>query len=47
MGLLTAVVAGFVIWGDIPNGMAWCGMLLLVGAGLLMLRLNRQLPEPA
>ena len=47
MGLLTAVVTGFVIWGDIPNGMAWCGMLLLVGAGLLMLRLNRQLPEPA
>ena len=46
MGLLTAVVAGFVIWGDVPNGMAWCGMLLLVGAGLLMLRLNRQLPEP-
>ena len=46
MGLLTAVVAGFVIGGDVPNGMAWWGMLLLVGAGLLMLRLNRQLPEP-
>ena len=46
MGLLTAVLSGFLIWGDIPNGMAWCGMLLLVGAGLLMLRLNRQLPEP-
>ncbi|MSQ66341.1 MAG: DMT family transporter [Limnohabitans sp.] len=41
MGLLTAVVAGFVIWGDVPNAMAWCGMVLLVGAGLLMLRLNR------
>jgi drug/metabolite transporter (DMT)-like permease len=42
MGLLTAVLAGYVIWGDIPNAMAWCGMLLLVGAGMLMLRLNRQ-----
>ena len=42
MGLLTAVLAGYVIWGDVPNTMAWCGMLLLVGAGMLMLRLNRQ-----
>lgn len=46
MGLLTAVLSGFVIWGDVPNAMAWCGMLLLVGAGLLMLRVNRQLPSP-
>ncbi len=46
MGLLTAVLSGFLIWGDLPNAVAWCGMLLLVGAGLLMLRLNRQLPEP-
>ena len=42
MGLLTAVIAGFIIWGDVPNAMAWCGMLLLVSAGLLMLKLNRQ-----
>ena len=38
VGLLTAVVMGFVVWGDIPNPMAWCGMVLLVGAGLMMLR---------
>jgi S-adenosylmethionine uptake transporter len=42
MGLLTAVLAGYLIWEDIPNTKAWCGMLLLVGAGILMLRLNRQ-----
>jgi drug/metabolite transporter (DMT)-like permease len=42
MGLLTAVISGFVIWGDAPNAMAWCGMVLLVTAGLLMLYLNRQ-----
>ena len=42
MGLLTAVIAGFIIWGDVPNTLAWCGMLLLVSAGLLMLKLNRQ-----
>lgn len=46
MGLLTAVLSGFVIWGDVPNAMAWCGMLLLVGAGLLMLRVNRQSAKP-
>jgi drug/metabolite transporter (DMT)-like permease len=40
VGLLTAVVMGFVVWGDIPNTMAWCGMVLLVGAGLMMLRKN-------
>jgi drug/metabolite transporter (DMT)-like permease len=39
---LTAVLFGYLIWGDMPNPLAWCGMLLLVGAGLLMLRLNRQ-----
>jgi len=38
VGLLTAVVMGFVVWGDIPNTLAWCGMVLLVGAGLMMLR---------
>jgi len=27
-----------VVWGDIPNTMAWCGMVLLVGAGLMMMR---------
>ncbi len=38
VGLLTAVVMGYVVWGDIPNALAWGGMLLLVGAGLMMLR---------
>ncbi len=42
IGLLTAVLAGYVIWGDMPNPLAWSGMLLLVGAGILMLRLHRQ-----
>jgi drug/metabolite transporter (DMT)-like permease len=42
IGLLTAVLAGYVIWGDMPNPLAWCGMLLLVSAGILMLRLHRQ-----
>jgi len=41
MGLLTAVALGFVVWGDIPNLMAWAGMILLVAAGLIMIRISR------
>lgn len=43
VGLLTAVVMGFVVWGDIPNTWAWCGMVLLMGAGLMMLRSQAKL----
>jgi drug/metabolite transporter (DMT)-like permease len=43
VGLLTAVVMGCVVWGDIPNTLAWCGMVLLVGAGLMMLRSQAKL----
>ena len=38
VGLLTAVVMGYMVWGDVPNAWAWGGMALLVGAGLLMIR---------
>lgn len=33
-GLLFAVVLGYAVWGDVPNPLAWCGIVLLVGAGL-------------
>jgi len=41
MGLLNAVVMGFVVWGDVPNALAWTGMGLLVAAGLMMIRISR------
>lgn len=47
VGLLTAVVMGFVVWGDIPNAVAWCGMVLLVGAGLMMLRSPTSVANPS
>jgi drug/metabolite transporter (DMT)-like permease len=37
-GLLFALISGFVIWGDWPNLLAWLGIVLLVFAGLAMLR---------
>jgi len=32
--LLFAVVLGYLVWGDVPNAWAWCGIALLVGSGL-------------
>ena len=38
--LLFALLVGWVVWGDIPNLLAWMGIALLAGAGLYMLRLR-------
>ena len=37
-GLLFALLLGWLVWGDVPNALAWMGITLLVGAGLYMLR---------
>lgn len=36
--LIFALVIGWLVWGDVPNALAWAGIALLVGAGLFMLR---------
>jgi drug/metabolite transporter (DMT)-like permease len=40
-GLLFALVLGWAIWGDVPDVMAWCGIALLIGAGLDLLARER------
>ena len=40
-GLLLALVLGYLVWGDVPNTLAWCGIALLVGSGLFMLWCER------
>lgn len=40
-GLLWALILGYVVWGDIPNALAWAGIALLLGAGLFMLHQQR------
>ena len=40
-GLLMAVVLGIAVWGDVPNGWAIVGITLVVGSGLVLLRLQR------
>lgn len=37
-GLLMAVALGWLVWGDVPNGLAWGGIALVVAAGLYLLR---------
>ena len=37
-GLLFALVIGWVVWSDIPNPLAQAGIVLLVAAGVTMLR---------
>jgi len=36
-GLLFALLLGYLLWGDLPNGLAWIGIALIVAAGLAML----------
>jgi drug/metabolite transporter (DMT)-like permease len=45
-GLLFALLLGYVVWGDVPNTMAWVGIALLVGAGLAVLH-GQRAPHPA
>jgi drug/metabolite transporter (DMT)-like permease len=37
-GLLFALLIGYVVWEELPNLMAWLGILLLVISGLMILR---------
>ena len=40
-GLLVALLLGYLVWGDVPNALAWGGIALLVAAGLAMLHSQR------
>ena len=41
-GLLVAVLLGYGVWGEIPNGMALSGIALLLGAGTYLLHDQRR-----
>lgn len=40
-GLLFALALGWLVWRDVPNLLAFCGIALLVAAGLTMVRTER------
>ena len=37
-GLIFALLIGYFAWGEIPNVLAWSGIVLLVASGLMILR---------
>ena len=39
--LLWALVLGYLVWGDVPNALAWLGIVLLIGAGIAMIHQQR------
>ena len=39
--VLFAMLLGYAVWDDVPNGWAWLGIALLVGSGLHMLHSER------
>jgi len=41
-GLLCALVLGWLVWGDMPNALAWLGIALLLAAGLYLLGRERE-----
>jgi drug/metabolite transporter (DMT)-like permease len=45
-GLLFALFFGYVVWGDVPNALAWGGIALLVAAGLYVLHSERTRARP-
>lgn len=46
VGLLWALLIGYVVWGDVPNALAAAGIALLIGAGLFMIRQQRRPRAP-
>jgi drug/metabolite transporter (DMT)-like permease len=41
-GLLWALVIGYLVWGDLPNRLAWAGIALLTGSGLYVVYRERK-----
>lgn len=39
--LLFSLVLGYVVWSDVPNTLAWCGVVLVIGSGIYVVRANR------
>lgn len=40
--LLFAALAGYLVWGDLPNALAWLGIALVIGSGIHVLRADRR-----
>jgi drug/metabolite transporter (DMT)-like permease len=47
VGLLFALLLGYLVWGEVPNLLAWAGIALLVGSGLHLILRERSRIGPA
>jgi drug/metabolite transporter (DMT)-like permease len=45
--LLVILILGFTVFGEIPDGLAMIGILLIAGSGLALIVASRRLPRPA
>ena len=45
-GLIWAILIGFLVWGDVPNALAWIGIVLLMGSGLYVVHSERARSGP-
>jgi drug/metabolite transporter (DMT)-like permease len=41
-GLLFALTAGWLVWGELPDAVGWAGIALLLAAGLWLLQSERR-----
>ncbi len=46
LSLVWAAAIGFAVWGDFPDTLALCGGILVVAAGLYVLRLEMAARRP-
>jgi len=46
-GLLFATLVGYAVWNDEPNGLAWCGIALLIASGISILRASSRAAKRA
>jgi drug/metabolite transporter (DMT)-like permease len=44
-GLIVALVAGYIVWGEVPTPVAWSGIALLLAAGIYLLHGERKKRE--
>src|SRR5688572_19817993 len=44
--LLVILILGFAVFGEIPDGLAMLGILLIAGSGLALILASRRLPRP-
>src|SRR6185436_6762503 len=45
--LLVILILGYAVFGEIPDGLAMIGIVLIAGSGLALILASRRLPRPA